>query len=890
MKFSVKLLFLFLLNIIFFNQVIRAQKAAISWKLNSNGEVSAIKGPVIGDEEKLSGMFVHDYSFVEGGTGENCQRTTVIGEYWPEETKQNSQRYIQFSFSVKPGITFKIDTISMYYAGMGGHNMKINISWSTNSSFATSTQLNSVPIAISDNSPTLSFLVFEPNTVINYGEKLYLRIYPWYTLYLTTKYVCLQNVVISGTTSGKVIPVLPIVSTSQITEISTTSAVCGGNVSFDGDVEVTDRGVCWNIEGAPIINDSRTLSGSGLGEFTSKITGLKKSTKYFVRAYAVNSVGISYGKEDSLVTRSDISAPVENTNDTVKVIGTSASLRGSIIDWGGSDIIEKGICYNTSGNPDINNEKIIDSSKSNDYTITLFRLKNETIYYARAFAKNALGIGYGEVKEFKILFTLKGAYADGIHKDTKVIQRAIDSCSNIGGGEVELLNGIYYTAPFEMKSNVTLRVDSTAIISASEDRVDFYPAGFDTSVEKVPSSVKNFITSNYTDNIVITGDGTIDGNGKPWWDDYNAGAITARPRLIQLNHSNHILLENITLKNSPQFHFVPAWCIDVTVNKVTILAPGDSPNTDGIDPATSHKVRITGCYIDTGDDNVAIKSGNNDPSYPNAGSSDIIISDCTFLHGHGVSIGSETNGGVDSMIVENCTFNGTDNGIRIKSNRTRGGNVRGITYRNLTMNKVKYPILFSEYYPDIPDQNDPAQAITNKTPYYHDITVENLKAVNCTYGGIIIGLPETPLTNIQLKNVSISANTGLRIRNAALSLDSVSVKAASGSSYIVEINGILTGVKETGNEITALKFMLSQNYPNPFNPGTIIKYSVPYETKIELKIYDMLGRLAAVLVNERKQPGEYEAEFNANGLSSGIYFYQIRGGDFVETKKMLLVK
>ncbi|MEJ2616151.1 MAG: hypothetical protein P8Z35_14430, partial [Ignavibacteriaceae bacterium] len=404
MESSVKLQnFLFVLLILFFTKLLSAQPASVRWSLTANQNVSEINGPVLGEDETLTDMIVHDYSSVPGGIESICQRTTVEGEYWPAETSQNNARYIQFALSVKPGITFNIDSISMYYTGMGGHNMKINIAYSTDSNFATSTQLNppGVPVAISDNSPSLSFLIYELNKEITYGQRFYLRIYPWYTLYLTTKYVCLQNVVISGTTTGQVIPVLPIVSTSEVRDISTTNAVCGGNVSFDGDADVIARGVCWNLTGSPTINDYKTSDGNGLGSYVSMLTGLEKATKYYVRAYAINSVGISYGKEDSLITRSSISVPEVITKDSVKVIGTSAYFRGEIVDWGGSDIIEQGICFNTTGNPDINSQKLLDSSNSNKFTIVAFALKNNTTYYERAFARNAIGTSYGEIKEVK---------------------------------------------------------------------------------------------------------------------------------------------------------------------------------------------------------------------------------------------------------------------------------------------------------------------------------------------------------------------------------------------------------------------------------------------------------------------------------------------------------
>lgn len=870
-----------------------AQPAFVRWELSSDTNVTQTIGPIVGYDEFLSNMEIHDYSQVAGVDGLS-QGTTITGGTWPSESSQNDNRYIQFAVTVKPGITFNIDSVSMYYAGRGGHLMNINIAYSTGPGFSNAVQLNpqGQPIVISDNIPTMVLLKYPISASIGYSQTFYLRIYPWYSYSSTiqTKYVCLHDVIISGTTSGEVTPVEPIVLTAPVKDVSITTAVSGGTVAFDGYATVTARGVCWSTAGNPTINDNKTINGNGLGNFVSNLTSLTNHTKYYVRAYATNSVGTSYGEQDSLVTLNSLSVPEVTTGDTINVIGTSAFCYGNVVQWGGTEISERGFCYNTTGNPTISDERRWTVGNSGEYSVIVTRLNNNTKYYVRAYATNSLGTGYGGVKEIDIPSTLKGAFADGVHKDTDVIQAVIDSCTNAGGGIVHLENGIYLIAPIVLKSNVTLMIDSTASIIASQDMYDFYPIGFDTTGGNQPSSYRHLITSDYADNITIKGNGIIDGRGEPWWQAFRTGTITRRPRLIQLNHGRHVRLEDITLKNSPQFHFVPSWCIDVTVDNVTITSPEDASNTDGIDPMTSHHVRIRNCYIDTGDDNVAIKSGNYDPSYPNAGSSDIIVSDCIFLNGHGVSIGSETNGGVDSMLVENCTFDGTDNGIRIKSNRTRGGDVRGITYRNLTMTNVNYPILFSEYYPDLPDQNDPPQPITSTTPYYHDITVDGLTAANCRYGGIIIGLPETPMTNIHLSNVNISANTGLRIRNATVDTANIKVHANSGPSIIFEVNGIITGIESELNNRLPDRFALYQNYPNPFNPTTTIKYHLRQASFVTLRIYDVIGREIKTLVNEKQDAGDHSLTIDADDLSSGVYFYRIDAGSYKETKKFVLIK
>lgn len=486
--------------------------------------------------------------------------------------------------------------------------------------------------------------------------------------------------------------------------------------------------------------------------------------------------------------------------------------------------------------------------------------------------------------------TTSGFDGSGISDNTNAIQAALDSVSVSGGGIVRFINGKYLTGPLTLKSNDTLEIDSAAGIIGTTNMIAYYKPGADTT--KPPGSLQPLLTANYASNIAIIGKGYIDGQGQPWWTAYNNGTISVRPRLFQPNHCSNVLLKNITLKNAPQFHFIPEWCTNVEVDSVTILAPSNSPNTDGIDPATCHNVHIRNCYIDTGDDNIAVKSGNYDISDPNAGSSRIFISSCTFIHGHGVSIGSETGGGVDSMYVDSCSFNGTTNGLRIKSYRGNGGNVRDIYYTNITMAKVKYPIYFSEYYPTIPPQSDPAQPVTSGTPHYHDITINNLTVTGSPYAGVVVGVPEMPISNVHFQNVKITALSGVQVRNATIDTSNVNINITNGRPpYILEINGYVNSVTGVGNNLSIpTGFSLSQNYPNPFNPSTKIKYSIPKSSIVSIKLFDILGREIKTLVQKEEKAGTYEINLNANDLSSGIYFYRIKAGNFTASKKMILLK
>ena len=247
------------------------------------------------------------------------------------------------------------------------------------------------------------------------------------------------------------------------------------------------------------------------------------------------------------------------------------------------------------------------------------------------------------------------------------------------------------------------------------------------------------------------------------------------------------------------------------------------------------------------------------------------------------------------MLVDSCTFTNTDNGIRIKSQRGRGGNVHGITYSNLTMTNVRYPIYFTAFYSGIPPQNvDTLFPITSTTPYYHDIKVINLTSTNTasnSVAGIIVGVPEEPLNNITLQNVKLSANKGIQLRNASISVsDTMLINVTSGPRIIYELRSqLVTGISD--NPATApAGYSLLQNYPNPFNPTTTIIFSVPKTMHVSLIIYNSMGQEVSKLISKDMSVGVHTTMWNASGFASGVYYYRIIAGNFIETKKLLLLK
>lgn len=192
----------------------------------------------------------------------------------------------------------------------------------------------------------------------------------------------------------------PTVTTTQVYNIKETSASCGGNVTSDGGAAVTAKGVCWSLSQNPTINDNKTNNGSGTGSFTSNITGLTNSTTYYVRAYATNSEGTSYGEQQSFTTTDHVEKPTVATGEISDITQNSAICGGEVVSDGGASVTAKGICWSTSQNPTINSNKTDEGPGAGDFTSEITGLNHNTKYYARAYATNSEGTSYGSVESF----------------------------------------------------------------------------------------------------------------------------------------------------------------------------------------------------------------------------------------------------------------------------------------------------------------------------------------------------------------------------------------------------------------------------------------------------------------------------------------------------------
>jgi len=358
-----------------------------------------------------------------------------------------------------------------------------------------------------------------------------------------------------------------------------------------------------------------------------------------------------------------------------------------------------------------------------------------------------------------------------------------------GGGTLVVPAGVYFTGPIELCSGINLHLDAGATLLFSP-RIEDYP-----SVSG--SRLGPQIAARSLHDVMISGAGTVDGQGGAWWPAARAvrdpvtgqqfnGHTTPRPAMLVFAGCQRVRVEGVTLQNSPALNLGLNDCDDATITGISIRNPADSPNTDGIDPKGGERVLITHCRIDTGDDCIALGGSRGSVQQ------DILVTDCTFLHGHGCSIGSGTAGGVRRLIVRHCTFDGTETGVRLKSSRGRGGPVEDLLYEDLTMVNVGRAISINSHYQGTTVDTTgietfPAEPVTLTTPRWNHIVIRNLTAKACTRdAGLVVGLPEMPAQDIVLDRVSIEAPLGLQIAYVnRIALRDVEIKTKSGPPLIV---------------------------------------------------------------------------------------------------------
>ena len=406
-----------------------------------------------------------------------------------------------------------------------------------------------------------------------------------------------------------------------------------------------------------------------------------------------------------------------------------------------------------------------------------------------------------------------GAIGNGIADDTISLKAALHTAAIRGGGIVRVGAGRYRTGPLELESGVELRIDLGAVILFIPDFERYEPVL--SRWEGVECwCMRPLLFASGAMNVALTGGGTLDGNGAPWWDAYRAiraagrkrpetrielelarlnpefesqpsgggGRETQflRPPLVQFLDCENARIEGVRLMNSPCWNTHLVYCRGIAVRGVLFRNPPDAPNTDGLNLDSCSDALVEDCEFDVGDDCLGLKSGSGeDGMRVGRPTEHIVVRRCLMRAGHGgVVVGSETAGGVRDVTISECRFVGTDRGLRIKTRRGRGGAVEDIFLRDCEMENTLCPVVVNCYYgPGGPGADSPvfsldSQPVTPTTPSVRRIGVERLRALDCrASAAFAVGLPESPIEDFSIidSSFSIAASTDVPASEAAMS-------------------------------------------------------------------------------------------------------------------------
>jgi polygalacturonase len=433
-----------------------------------------------------------------------------------------------------------------------------------------------------------------------------------------------------------------------------------------------------------------------------------------------------------------------------------------------------------------------------------------------------------------------GAVGDGQTLNTAAFSKAIETCNANGGGTVIVPAGLWLTGPIQLLSNMNLHLEKGALVIFSRDHKD-YPIILNP-VNKT-YAVSSPIFGFNLENIAITGDGIIDGSGDTWrpvkkaktteaqWKKLLAsgGVVSTdntmywptqeamdgeqylkdlkkqnikpslkdlekardflRPYMILLVKCKKVLLDGPTFQNSPKFVLYPNYCEDMVIRNIKVLNEWWAQNGDAIDISGGKNIVVYNCLINAGDDGICMKSSktknyDQDPVLQN-----VAIFDCTVYHAHGgFVIGSNTDGGMRNIYVNNCNFISTDVGLRFKSNRGKGGLIENIFVNNIFMKDIaNQAILFDTFYESTEDAEGQSFQVTEKTPRFQKFYINNIFCNGAGQAAEITGLPEMPIQDIEFKNVAISSKKGFSaMETQNIRMNNVSIIPAKGPVFTFE--------------------------------------------------------------------------------------------------------
>ncbi|QEN04318.1 glycoside hydrolase family 28 protein [Thiospirochaeta perfilievii] len=391
------------------------------------------------------------------------------------------------------------------------------------------------------------------------------------------------------------------------------------------------------------------------------------------------------------------------------------------------------------------------------------------------------------------------------------IQDVINSLSKKGGGEIVLNPGLYRSKPIELISNLKITFLQGVIIQFSDDFSHYNPQ-FTRWEGTECYALRSMLFAGDCENIILEGPGVLDGLGQKWWSSYQklrsgivsdsvknvqeklrllnrnlkfgsgGGGIETnflRPSLVQFKNCHNVKISGLTLKDSAFWNTHILYSKNIELENLFFINPPDAPNTDGLDIDSSCFVDVKGCNFNVGDDCLCLKSGmDEDGQRVGISCNNIYISNCSMNKGHGgIVFGSETAGGINNIKIKNCTMSGTDRGIRIKTRRGRGGDIKNININDLKMEGVISPIVVNMYYRcgATEDSIGLLSSLDTKTfdpistPVIENIIIRNIEAHNIkSSAAFFYGIPESPIKNLNVENFIVTTDRNSKIMQPAM--------------------------------------------------------------------------------------------------------------------------
>ncbi len=386
-----------------------------------------------------------------------------------------------------------------------------------------------------------------------------------------------------------------------------------------------------------------------------------------------------------------------------------------------------------------------------------------------------------------------GAVGDGQTLNTAAIQKAVDACATAGGGTVVAPAGVFVSGPVFLKSNIEFHLTAGAVLRGSRNMEHYGIVDVETHGHRIKVFLASLLTAIKAENVSITGSGTLDGQGKVWWDEIDAGRGGNRPVLVYFVDCERVLLQGVKLLNSPCWTVLPLLCRNVSIRGITIQNPWKPyHNCDGIDIHSCRNVRVSDCYVDTGDDGICLKTvpdfgmiggpvkGKIAPDYskPRIPCENVVIENCVVEHGHsGVGIWAEVIGGMRNIAVSNCIFDGTRTGIRIARYPVAGGYVRDVRVDNVLMRRVGCVFELSTTLPGYLMERAVSHPGMDESPEFSNIHFSNITATQAQIACEAHGLPAASPHDISFSNIRIEADAGFDLRHMHnVLLDNVEVE------------------------------------------------------------------------------------------------------------------